>query len=244
MYRFPLISKNLSSPTFQFPSNFPAISQQFSSSLTMGSVINTATLNHDVRYGQRLLPQVVDNVARDTPDRLVGMISKSTDISQSFDKVTVSGFSHAINFAAHWIDGHLGRGLSKQTYAYAGVADFRCMIMELAAIKYGHQALIFSPCNAISHNSTLFNSANCHTLFCAVEMEPLGKVLADKFPGLNIIQVPSYEEMIKSPVEHYPYLKTWEEAKDNKFLILHTSGSTAAPKALSFTNGFFATLDS
>ena len=237
----PSSPKNISPSSFQF-------SSKFSSNILvakMASIVNkTATSTHDVQYGQRLLPQVVDQAAIDTPDRLVAMIAKSSDITQGFDRVTMSGLSRAINFAAHWIDGHLGRGSPNQTYAYVGVADFRYMVMELAAIKCGHQALIFSPRNAVTHNSTLFNAANCHTLFYAVEMESLGKILAERLPGLNIIQVPSYEEMTKSPVMHYPYLKTWEEAKDDTFLILHTSGSTGAPKALSFTNGFFATLDS
>jgi hypothetical protein len=31
------------------------------------------------------------------------------------------------------------------------------MIVEIAAIKCGYQALIFSPRNAVSHNLTLFN---------------------------------------------------------------------------------------
>lgn len=168
----------------------------------------------------------VDQAARDTPDRLVGMVAKSSDISQGFHRITMRSLSRAINFTAPWIDGHLGRSPSMQTYAYVGVADFRYMVIELTAIKCGHQALVFSPRNAASHNIILFDSSNCHTLFYAIEMEALAKVLTDKVPGLKIIQVPTFEDMITSLTEDYPYRKTWEEVKDDTFLILHTSGST------------------
>lgn len=210
----------------------------------MGSITsNISTPNTEIQYGERLLPQIVDEAAITTPDRIVGKIAKSSDITNGFTDVTMNGLSHAINFAAHWIDEHLGQSSSTQTFAYVGAADFRYMVMEVAAIKCGHQALIFSPRNAFSHNIALFNSAACRTLFYTVEMEPLTKVLVDKLPCLNIFQVPSWEEMIESPAEHYPYLKTWEEAKNEKFLIMHTSGSTGAPKAISFTNGYVATFD-
>jgi hypothetical protein len=138
----------------------------------MGSIDRAS---NPVNYGERLLPQVVDQVATDTPDRLVGMVAKSSDISQSFHKITMSGLSRAVNFTAHWIDGYLGCSSLSQTYAYLGAADFRYMAMELATIKCGHQALIFSPRNAVSHNITLFSSANCHTLFYSIEMEALAK---------------------------------------------------------------------
>lgn len=211
----------------------------------MGSIIDNPTPStRGLRYGQRLLPQVVDKAAITTPERVVGIVAKSSDICLGFTKVSMASLSRAINFAAHWIDGHVGHVSPMQTYAYVGVADFRYMIMELAAIKCCHQALIFSPRNALSHNSTLFNDVNCYTLFYSVEVETLAKALADKLPGLDIFQVPTYQDMIEKPVETYPYLKTWDEAKDDKFVILHTSGSTRAPKALSFTNGYFATFDS
>ena len=210
----------------------------------MGSTTpKTSISNPDVQYGERLLPQIVDEAATNTPDRIVGKIAKCLDITQGFTNITMSALSRAINFAAHWIDEHLGHASPMQTFAYVGVADFRYMVVEIAAIKCGYQALIFSPRNAVSHNLTLFNSANCHTLFYAMETEPLARVLAERLLGLNIFQIPSFEEMVENPVKHYPYEKNWEEAKDDKFLILHTSGSTGAPKALSFTNGYFETFD-
>ena len=58
----------------------------------------------------------------------------------------------------------------------------------------------------------------------------MAEILAGKLPCLDIFQFSTYEEMIERPVEHYPYLETWEEAKDDKFLISHTSNIQALQK--------------
>jgi aryl carrier-like protein len=44
-------------------------------------------------------------------------------------------------------------------------------------------------------------------------------------------------------VEHIPFTLTWEEAKDEPFCVLHTSGSTGIPKPVFVTYGTFACND-
>ena len=44
-------------------------------------------------------------------------------------------------------------------------------------------------------------------------------------------------------VEHVPFSRTWEEAKDSPFCVLHTSGSTGIPKPVFVTYGTFACND-
>ena len=44
-------------------------------------------------------------------------------------------------------------------------------------------------------------------------------------------------------VEHVPFRRTWEEAKNSPFCVLHTSGSTGIPKPVFVTYGTFACND-
>lgn len=60
---------------------------------------------------------------------------------------------------------------------------------------------------------------------------------------LNIFMIPSIEEMLAAPVEHYPYNKSFEEAENDPIICCHTSGSTGAPKPIQLTNHYFAAYD-
>ena len=55
-------------------------------------------------YGHRLIPQVIDASADEVPDRLVGMIAKSTDVSQGFTTVRIGDVAHAMNYTAFWME--------------------------------------------------------------------------------------------------------------------------------------------
>jgi acyl-coenzyme A synthetase/AMP-(fatty) acid ligase len=49
-------------------------------------------------------------------------------------------------------------------------------------------------------------------------------------------QVPNIETLLNETFAHYPYQKTFEDAKNDPLLVLHTSGTTSLPKPLTFTN--------
>jgi acyl-coenzyme A synthetase/AMP-(fatty) acid ligase len=60
-------------------------------------------------------------------------------------------------------------------------------------------------------------------------------------PSLKKIALPSVEWCLDaSGYEHYPYEKTWDEAKWDEILIIHTSGTTGLPKPIYHTNGWHA----
>jgi acyl-coenzyme A synthetase/AMP-(fatty) acid ligase len=61
---------------------------------------------------------------------------------------------------------------------------------------------------------------------------------------MNVIVIPSIEELLsteKAPA--YPYTRTFQEAAEDPFLVLHTSGSTGLPKPIIWKNSLVGTVD-
>ena len=56
--------------------------------------------------------------------------------------------------------------------------------------------------------------------------------------------VPELDELLKEEkVSDYPYQKTFEEARQEPLVVLHTSGSTGLPKPIVLKHGLMATID-
>lgn len=56
--------------------------------------------------------------------------------------------------------------------------------------------------------------------------------------------IPDLDELLAAAlVEHYPYSKSFEEAKDDPYMIVHTGGSTGFPKPVRWTLGGAAVHD-
>jgi acyl-coenzyme A synthetase/AMP-(fatty) acid ligase len=49
---------------------------------------------------------------------------------------------------------------------------------------------------------------------------------------LKVLKVPSIHDLLNGKTSPYPFTKTFEEAKHEPFLVLHTSGSTGMPKPI------------
>ena len=87
----------------------------------------------------------------------------------------------------------------------------------------------------------LMERVNCRTLLSAKGVE-VSDILAGR-PMPHFV-VPDLEDLLdQTPTTHYPYDKTFQEAAQDPYLILHSSGSTGMPKPIMFTHGAAAALD-
>ena len=91
-------------------------------------------------YGRRILPQVLDELADLTPERLYAAIPRSnSDLSQGFRDVSFKEMSNGANYLAHWIRKHCGQSQAFETICYIGIPDLRSAAVFLAAVKCGYK---------------------------------------------------------------------------------------------------------
>ena len=82
------------------------------------------SLNHEnatqPEYGHRLIPALVDELARTTPNYLFALLPRSAQFADGLREVTISAFARAVNRAASWIESTVGKSTDFETIAYIG----------------------------------------------------------------------------------------------------------------------------
>ena len=102
--------------------------------------------------------------------------------------------------------------------------------------------LLPSPRNSLEGQLNLFKVTDCKTLFTTKDYK-LPQGLAEN-TAVPIIHAPSLKEMlVGDEPRKYPFTKSWEEAKSDPILVLHTSGSTGLPKPITFSHYCMSVVD-
>ena len=194
--------------------------------------------------GRRLLPVVIDEYARNEPDRAWASIPLDDwDLTQGYEDVSYDAFANAINKLAWFIERHVGRSSTFETIAYLGVPDIRYHMIQMAVCKTGHKVLFSSQLNSLYVHSLLMRQTECVALFSAVGVH-VDDILAD-IPSLVHARVPDLDDLLnkddRAPL--YPYTKTFEEARFDPYLVMHTSGTTGEPKTVAVNHAVTASVD-
>ena len=71
-------------------------------------------------YGRRLLPHIVDDVASQSPDRIVYSIVNNPDDALSIKHITASTFAKAVDKTAWWLRSLLGTQTPVLPVGYIG----------------------------------------------------------------------------------------------------------------------------
>lgn len=104
-------------------------------SLVKPSANAMGSISHLPAYGHRLLPVVIDEIARDEPDRVLFYTPRNGQPSQGYDEVTTKIFANSINRLCGWLDSQLGSSKVSRTIAYIGQS-------KLALLSYCRQLLM------------------------------------------------------------------------------------------------------
>lgn len=102
-------------------------------------------------WRNELLPNIVDYLARTTPEALYAEYPVSPlSYEQGYCKITYSDFANAINEAAWWLSKTLGTISDHEVLTYIGPNDLRYTVLVLAAIKISYVLFLTSPRNSVA----------------------------------------------------------------------------------------------
>lgn len=194
--------------------------------------------------GKRLLPVIIDEAAASEPDRAWASLPiDDYDLERGFEDVSYAAFANAINKVAHCIDAAFGHSDTFETIMYLGVPDLRYYMLLYAVCKTGHKVLFSSHHNTLETHLSLMNQTACRYLLLSRGVYA-GDILEQR--PMPTAELPELDDVLNvddmaAPI---PYTKTYEEAKDDPFVIVHTSGTTGPPKPITYTHARMATVRS
>ncbi|KAL9105912.1 MAG: hypothetical protein Q9227_008971 [Pyrenula ochraceoflavens] len=197
----------------------------------------------NTKYGQRLLPSLVDERSSADPEHVIFSYPLSSDFSQGFKDVTNRAFANAVNTMAWLLERSLGKPKNFEPIGYIGPADIMYLILSTAAPKAGYMMLLNSPRISLDGHLNVINALDCHVWATTVAQPVIVDEILRKRP-MRTISIPSLEDVLSEPSGPvYPYDKTFEDAEMDPLLALHTSGSTGLPKPIIWRNASAAKVD-
>ncbi|CAG8971674.1 hypothetical protein HYALB_00003142 [Hymenoscyphus albidus] len=206
---------------------------------------------------KQLLNHIIDGFAQTRPESVWAKVPKnSTSYNAGYRKITYKLMANAVNGLAWWIKRELGESKTFETLAYFGNWDPRYCILMLAAVKAGYKVdferfrhfgltngkqMIFpSPTYAIAGVTRLLDRVDCKCILMSSGQLDIIKKLS-QHTGRQLYSIPSFETLLNEEYPHYPFDKTFESAREEPLVMVHTSGTTGMPKPLIYTHDWVAT---
>ncbi|KAI2629465.1 acetyl-CoA synthetase-like protein [Xylaria nigripes] len=191
----------------------------------------------------RMMPVVIDEFARNEPHRAYASIPRrDEDLSLGYEDITYEVLANAINKLAWIIDSALGKPTTPfESMTYLGAHDLRYYMIQMAACKTGHAVLFSSHLNSLTVHISLMEKVDCKSLFSSADIQVDDILAARPMPHTVL---PELNELLDLNVraEWYPYTKTYEEAANDPYLYIHTSGTTGDPKPVMFNHAMVHTI--
>jgi len=95
--------------------------------------------------GERLLPVLIDDIARTDPERTFAAVPKSANPEDGFEDISYYNLSTAISRCSWWIEENIGQSTDFEPLAYIGPLDLLYHVFTFAAIKTGHKVECRTP---------------------------------------------------------------------------------------------------
>ncbi|CAK7211993.1 putative NRPS-like protein biosynthetic cluster [Sporothrix eucalyptigena] len=200
-------------------------------------------------YGRRLLPTVIDNAAVTDPDYNVYSITKSDDPVDGFHRISNARYANAVNRVAWLIEEGFGKPVPDTfpSIGYIGPNDLRYAMLTVAAVKVGYTMTFLSPRNSMDGHLAVLDKCECtRWILPSHKLGHVQQILDTR--SMTVVPLPEQTTLLgldgeDTTVPVYPFTKVFDDARQNPFVILHTSGSTGLPKPVRVPHGSLTTID-
>ena len=189
------------------------------------------------------LDRLVSETATKFPERTWMSIPASSDLSSGWKHITYQQFAYAIDGFAQFVERTHGNGDGRTVAAFMGLNDERHTVAVIGLMKAGYIVMLPSPRNSQEHQSSLFDAAKSTCLFYDPRMDRQAEVVICAKPETRMYSIPHFDDLVQQGKTEGPYESRCSIDYDDHVLVMHTSGSTGAPKPIFLTNGFLSLLD-
>lgn len=87
----------------------------------------------------------------------------------------------------------------------------------------------------------LLQTADCKVLITPVQRPPaISAIVSAQKKELRVLEIPTVDELLNTHARHFPYNKSFDQARQDPLTVMHTSGSTGFPKPITWTHDFAA----
>lgn len=101
------------------------------------------------------------------------------------------------------------------------------------------QMLFTSPRYSTLAQVNLIKLVECKILLAPAARPPVTDGILESYE-MQVYQIPELEELFDQDHPHYPFEKTFDQARGEPLVVLHTSGTTGLPKPIIWTHDWAA----
>ncbi|KAK4186651.1 hypothetical protein QBC35DRAFT_412198 [Podospora australis] len=189
----------------------------------------------------RLVHLIPDQLAAEVPEYPLFSYPKTNSPKDGFIDISARQFANAINRTAWYLLDLLGPPKNFESIGYMGTNDIRYFFFMFGAIKVGYKMCFVSPRNNLDGHLNVLKGVDCQ-VFLRADGVNVDDILAQR--PMETAVVPELTELLdETAVPIYPYTKTFEEARHDPCLVLHTTGSTGLPKPITWKVAILSTYE-
>ena len=195
-------------------------------------------------FGRRLFVNLVQDRAKHGHNIPFARIARSPDPAQGFRDLSYHELNKSADACARIIEDEVGNVEDFTTFAWLGpVSDLRYFSIVLGAMKTRKKVFLPSPRNSTEAFLSLLDQCKCDYFLIPEGGAPaiLEKILQQR--PMKVVTVPSLWELIESNVASFDFSETFEDCWMDPVCVLHTSGSTGIPRAITIKHHYWTVVD-
>ncbi|KAJ6599959.1 hypothetical protein DFH09DRAFT_970599 [Mycena vulgaris] len=202
--------------------------------------LSSSTFKQPPLDGSLTLPEILDHHAQHSPHHPLFRFADTDNIIHTISwSRSVKAFHTAARITRKRVEAGVG---SRPMVAILASADQITYFSVITGIlRAGYQAFPISPRNSDVAVAHLLRSTSCAHVFVSADaaMQKLAGAAAEKISALGgelkIISMPTFDELFEASDAFESLPPMDKVGLDEPAIILHSSGSTAFPKTITFT---------